>query len=108
MWLQVPGGHIDLKQLMKLLGQQQIDGILLEGGSQLNWSALESGIVSRVQAYIAPKLLGGDKAKTPVGGLGVEFPSQAVTLKTLQIKQLGEDILIESEVQPCLPASSKK
>ena len=103
-----PGGHIDLKQLMKLLGQQQIDGILLEGGSQLNWSALESGIVSRVQAYIAPKLLGGDKAKTPVGGLGVEFPSQAVTLKTLQIKQLGEDILIESEVQPCLPASSKK
>ncbi len=57
---------------------------------------------------MAPKLFGGADAKTPVGGRGVEFPSQAVFLKNLQIKKLGEDILIESEVKPCSQASSKK
>lgn len=43
---------------MELLGAAKIDSILLEGGGTLNWSALESGIVQKVQTYIAPKLLG--------------------------------------------------
>ncbi len=103
-----PNGHIDLNELMKKLADIKIDSILLEGGSQLNWSALKAGIVTRVQTYIAPKLFGGDKAMTPVGGSGVEFPSQAVTLEMLQIRHLGEDILIESEVKPCSQASLKK
>ena len=101
-------GHLDLRELMEKLAEQSIDSILLEGGGQLNWSALEAGIVTRLQAYIAPKLFGGADAKTPVGGRGVEFPSQAVTLENLQIRHLGEDILIESEVKPCSQASSKK
>ena len=101
-------GHLDLKELMKRLAEMKLDSILLEGGGQLNWSALEAGIVAKVQAYIAPKLFGGAQARTPVGGCGVEFPSQAVTLKNIKIKHLGEDILIESEVKPCSPASSKK
>lgn len=101
-------GHLDLRELMEKLAELNIDSILLEGGSQLNWAALQAGIVNKVQAYIAPKLFGGEGAKTPVGGSGVEFPSQAVLLENLQIKQLGEDILIESEVKPCSQASSKK
>ena len=101
-------GHLNLPELMKKLARLNIDSILLEGGSQLNWAALEAGIVNKVQAYIAPKLFGGANAKTPVGGRGVEFPSQAVVLENLQIKHLGEDILIESEVKPCSQVSSKK
>ena len=53
-------GHVDLQQLMERLGDEQIDSILLEGGGTLNWAALQSGIVQRVQAYIAPKLFGGE------------------------------------------------
>ena len=52
-------GHVDLAALMERLGAEQIDSVLLEGGGTLNWAALESGIVERVQAYIAPKLFGG-------------------------------------------------
>ena len=44
---------------MEKLGQEQIDSVLLEGGGTLNWAALESGVVQQVQAYIAPKLFGG-------------------------------------------------
>lgn len=92
-------GHVDLPSLMERLGAQQIDSILLEGGGTLNWSALKSGIVHRIQAYIAPKLFGGQSAKTPVEGIGFPAPSEAVHLKNSQITRLGEDILIESEIE---------
>ena len=90
--------HVDLEQLMERLGQEQIDSILLEGGGTLNWAALESGIVQKIQAYIAPKLLGGQTAKTPIEGVGVSAPADAVRLKNSTITRLGEDFLIESEV----------
>ena len=62
------------------------------------WAALEQGIVQKIQAYIAPKIFGGAAAKTPVAGIGVELPSQAVRLKNTVVVQLGKDFLLESEV----------
>ncbi|MCI9487556.1 MAG: bifunctional diaminohydroxyphosphoribosylaminopyrimidine deaminase/5-amino-6-(5-phosphoribosylamino)uracil reductase RibD [Lachnospiraceae bacterium] len=94
------GGHIDLEALMEALGRDGIDSILLEGGGTLNWSALESGIVRKVQAYLAPKLFGGRDARTPVEGDGVPSPSNAFFLKNSTVIRLGEDFLIESEVCP--------
>ena len=91
-------GHVDLSALMERLGAAEIDSVLLEGGGTLNWAALESGIVQRVQAYIAPKLFGGRDAKSPVAGLGVELPAQAVGLKNITVTPIGEDFLLESEV----------
>lgn len=96
--IQKKNGHVDLEQLMERLGQEQIDSVLLEGGGTLNWAALESGIVQKVQAYIAPKLFGGQTAKTPIEGVGVSSPAAAVHLKNSTITCLGEDFLIESEV----------
>ncbi len=64
-------GHIDLSCLIKALGERKIDSVLLEGGGTLNWSALQCGIVNKVQTYIAPKLFGGS-GKTPVMGLGAD------------------------------------
>lgn len=92
-------GHIDLTELMNKLGAQGIDSILLEGGAALNYSALQSGIVNKVQAYIAPKLFGGETAKTPVGGQGVAFPKDAFLLEKEHITLLDSDILIEWEVK---------
>lgn len=92
-------GHIDLNRLMELLGAAKIDSILLEGGGSLNWSALESGIVQKVQTYIAPKLFGGEEAKTPVEGKGFPDPASAILLKNSEIIRLGDDFLIESEVK---------
>ena len=83
---------------MERLGAEQIDSVLLEGGGTLNWAALESGVVQRVQAYIAPKLFGGADARSPVGGLGVEDPAQAVRLRNSTITPLGDDFLLEGEV----------
>ena len=65
----------------------------------LNWAALESGIVQKVKAYVAPKLFGGADARSPVEGLGVEIPARAVQLKNTTVSKVGEDILLESEVE---------
>lgn len=92
--------HIDLNSLMQRLGEKQVDSLLLEGGGTLNWSALQSGIVNKVQAYVAPKLFGGS-GKTPVEGLGVDYPERAFSLSKPVITQVGEDILLESEVIRC-------
>lgn len=104
--LEVPfkKGHMDLGELMKILGERNIDSVLLEGGATLNWAALEAGIVDMVQAYIAPKIFGGKHALSPVGGEGVAVPADAVTLAKPQVTVIGDDILLESEVvKRCSP-----
>ena len=86
-------GSIDLKKLMDILGARSIDSILLEGGSTLNESALQAGIVSEVRAFIAPKLFGGT-AKSPVEGIGVEIPDQAIPMELTETEMFGEDLML--------------
>lgn len=90
-------GRIDLNYLMKYLGSMKIDSILLEGGAELNYSALQSGIVSRIQVYIGPKIFGGERAKSPVGGLGIEKVKDAFTFSKPTVTYFEEDILLEYE-----------
>ena len=92
-------GHVDLRDLVRRLGEMKIDSILLEGGSELNWSALKAGIVNKVQAYVAPVIFGGSSAKTPVAGLGADIPDNGFRLSDRKISQIGKDILIESRVE---------
>ncbi len=92
-------GHVDLNELMVKLGENKIDSVLLEGGGELNWSALDSGIVSKIQTYISPKIFGGKNAKSPVSGLGVPYPDKAFMLEDSRIRPIGKDILIESRVK---------
>lgn len=84
-------GRVDLQDLMEKLGELKIDSILLEGGSTLNDSALRQGIVQEVIAYIAPKLIGGAAAKTPVGGAGIPCLADAALVTDLQCQQIGKD-----------------
>ena len=77
------------------LGEIKIDGILLEGGGELNFSALKAGIVNKIECYIAPKIFGGTEAKSPVGGMGVDVPDKAFVFRKPEISFFGDDILLE-------------
>ena len=88
-------GKVNLKELVKELGNKNIDGILLEGGATLNYSAVESGIVDKVIAYIAPMIIGGEESKTPVAGVGISKLKDAIKLKNITFSKIGEDIKIE-------------
>ena len=88
--------RVDLKSLMIELGKRGIDGILLEGGATLSFSALEENIVDKIQVYIAPKIIGGEKSKTSIGGKGIEKLSDAIMLNNMTVKSVGTDLLIEA------------
>ena len=88
--------RVDLKSLMIELGKRDIDGILLEGGATLSFSALEENIVDKIQVYIAPKIIGGEKSKTSIGGKGIEKLSDAIMLNNMTVKSVGTDLLIEA------------
>jgi len=87
-------GQVDLQDLMVKLGKMQIDGILLEGGSTLNFAALQAGIVNRIEVYVAPKIFGGAGFYSPVGGEGVELATEALGCKLISVEQIGEDVLL--------------
>lgn len=95
-------GHIDLCILMEELGRLKIDSMLLEGGGTLSWSFVREGMVNKVQAYIAPKILGGRGAPSPVGGKGAGQPDKGLMLSAPIVTMLDGDILIEGEVCRCL------
>ncbi len=89
---------VDLENLMLKLGEKGIDSILLEGGATLNNSALRDGIVDEVMAFVAPKIVCGATAKTPVGGCGIKKMNDAITLHSIKIEQIDDDILIYGKV----------
>ena len=81
------------------LGKKNIDSILLEGGSELNFDALSEGIVDKVYAFIAPKIIGGNTAKTPVGGQGKATMEDAFHLYNIEVCRFGDDIMIEGYIK---------
>lgn len=91
--------RVDLKALMTELGKREIDSILLEGGSELNFAALEADLVDKILIFIANKIIGGNSAKTPVGGLGISEMSDAIPLDFSSVRKLGDDLLIEAYIR---------
>ena len=93
------GGHIDISALLKVLGTMKIDSLLVEGGGELNFSVLKTGAVKKIQVYMAPKIIGGAQARSPVAGVGIATMSECIKLENPSITPVGEDILIEYSVK---------
>lgn len=87
--------RVDLTELMKELALRDIIHIMIEGGSEVNASALKAGIVDKMIYFISPKIIGGVDAKPAIGGSGIRYMEEALNLKDVQIKQLGPDIVME-------------
>ena len=87
-------GRVVLSDLMKMLGEKGIDSILLEGGGTLNAQALKENIVNKICCFIAPKIVGGANAKSPIEGKGVEKMMEAYNLRNLEIQKIGNDIML--------------
>jgi diaminohydroxyphosphoribosylaminopyrimidine deaminase/5-amino-6-(5-phosphoribosylamino)uracil reductase len=90
--------HVDINDLMDKLGAMGIDSLLLEGGGTLNAAFLEAGCVDEVWAFIAPKIIGGAAAKTPVSGKGIDLMSEAINLHNIEIQNINGDILIKGKI----------
>ncbi|MEW6001342.1 MAG: bifunctional diaminohydroxyphosphoribosylaminopyrimidine deaminase/5-amino-6-(5-phosphoribosylamino)uracil reductase RibD [Nitrospirota bacterium] len=89
------GENLDLNWLMKTLGEKEIISVLIEGGSSLNYHALEDGIVDKVMFFISPKIIGGKESFPAVGGRNFRKLEEAIKIKDLKVRRVGEDILLE-------------
>lgn len=86
--------RVDLTDLLEQLGRLGLDSVLLEGGGELNEAFIRQGLVDEVYCFIAPKIIGGKEAKTPVEGNGFARMSEAVELERVSVETVGNDILI--------------
>lgn len=91
-------GRVDVVSLCRQLGKAGIDSILLEGGGTVNDSFLRASLVDEVYMFIAPKMVGGACAKTPVEGIGVSLMSDAVKIGIDSVDMSGDDVLVHGYV----------
>ena len=91
-------GKFNMNKLMRNLGSMGITSILIEGGGKTHAAALSSGIVDKAYFFIAPKIIGGKNAITPVEGKGISLLLKAIRVKGLKTEQLGNDILLSGYI----------
>lgn len=87
-------GVIDLKELLAVLGKREVTSVMVEGGSGLFGSLFDGGLVDKVLAFVSPLIIGGDEAKSAVGGNGAKKMADALRLKQVKIMEFGDDVLI--------------
>jgi diaminohydroxyphosphoribosylaminopyrimidine deaminase/5-amino-6-(5-phosphoribosylamino)uracil reductase len=98
MVLQAGRSSVDMVALFHSLSAMGMKKILIEGGSGLNASALESGMVDRIYLFIAPKIIGGVDAKGVIGGIGAAKVSGSIKIRRMDVKKVGEDILLTCDI----------
>ena len=91
-------GIIDLKELLAVLGKREVTSVLVEGGSGLFGSLFDSGLVDKVLAFVSPMIIGGDEAKSAVGGNGTRKIADALRLKRVKMLEFGDNVLISGYV----------
>jgi len=92
-------GLVDLKGLLKALGEREITSLLVEGGGILLGSLFDYGLVDKVVAFIAPIIIGGKEAKTAVGGKGVSKVVDSLKLERIKVEKFGEDLMVSGYVK---------
>jgi diaminohydroxyphosphoribosylaminopyrimidine deaminase/5-amino-6-(5-phosphoribosylamino)uracil reductase len=80
---------------MEALGKMDFLSVMIEGGAEINASALQEGVVDKVLLFLAPILIGGRSTPPAVGGEGIETLRQSTRLRNVRIERFGEDVLIE-------------
>ncbi len=102
-------GRVDLKACLSKLGEIGMMSLLVEGGSQVNGSLLDEGLIDKFFLFLAPKLIGDPQAPGIFDGRGASRLQEAAALREIKAKRVGEDVLLESYLQPerkeCSPGS---
>jgi diaminohydroxyphosphoribosylaminopyrimidine deaminase/5-amino-6-(5-phosphoribosylamino)uracil reductase len=88
-----------LTELVQRAGAEKIDSILLESGGTLSEALLSEGLIDEVVAFVAPKIIGGKSARTPVEGEGVTLMSEAIELEDQIVETIGSDVMISGLVK---------
>ena len=91
-------GKIDLAEVVDLLGSRGLHNAMIEAGSGLAGAFVENGLVDKVSAFLAPKIIGGTDAPGPLAGAGISAIDSALTLENLTHTVIEGDILVQGYV----------
>ncbi len=91
-------GWLDARQMMTAIYDRGLLSVLVEGGGQLLGTFFDEGIVDYAYAFVAPRLIGGQKAPTPLAGRGIRSMEECLDLRDPKIEQLDSDLLIHGGV----------
>ncbi|MBM3924477.1 MAG: bifunctional diaminohydroxyphosphoribosylaminopyrimidine deaminase/5-amino-6-(5-phosphoribosylamino)uracil reductase RibD [SAR202 cluster bacterium] len=93
-------GLVSLKPLLQELGRRNVVSLLVEGGGTLLGSLVDQALVDKILAFIAPVIIGGKDALSPVEGQGIDIMSHALRLDHVSVQQIGDDVLIKGYPKP--------
>jgi diaminohydroxyphosphoribosylaminopyrimidine deaminase/5-amino-6-(5-phosphoribosylamino)uracil reductase len=102
-------GRVNLRSCLSKLGEIGVMSLLVEGGSQVNGSFLDQGLIDKFLLFLSPKLMGDPQAVGIFGGRGVSNLKETVAVKEIKTRRIGEDIFVEGyfewETRSCSPES---
>ena len=92
-------GKIDLKPCLSKLGEIGMMNLMVEGGNQVNGSFLDECLIDKLLLFLSPKLIGDPEAPGIFGGEGISKLQEAIPLKEMKARRIGEDILLEGYLE---------
>ena len=92
-------GRVDLQDLMKKLGKKDIMNVLIEGGAEVNASALKSSIVDKIVMFIAPTIMTGKDSLCSIGGISPKKIGHAIKLRNVTSCFVGQDLMLEGYIR---------
>ncbi len=98
--LPLSGEHLDLRALLEELGKRDIVTLLVEGGGVILGAFFDGGLVDKVQAVIAPLIVGAADAPAAVAGEGADRMADALRLREMTVERLGDDLLVTGYPEP--------
>lgn len=90
---------LNLEQVLQIAAHRKLCSVLVEGGGSINASLLKYNLIDKLYWFIAPKIIGGAKAPSPVEGSGCKNMADAIEVEDLQITFIGQDILATGYVK---------
>jgi diaminohydroxyphosphoribosylaminopyrimidine deaminase / 5-amino-6-(5-phosphoribosylamino)uracil reductase len=99
--------RVDLAAVLDELGRRRMMNVLVEGGGELLGSLFDHDLIDAVHVFIAPKLIGGADAPTPLAGLGLSHVPEFAQVRSTRVECWDGDVYIYGVIEPILPASSE-
>jgi diaminohydroxyphosphoribosylaminopyrimidine deaminase / 5-amino-6-(5-phosphoribosylamino)uracil reductase len=94
---------LSLDMLLADLGSRRFTNILVEGGTGLLGSFVDANLADEFHVFIAPKLIGGENARSPTGGTGIKEMSEAIRLIEFTSQASGDDVYLHGYAAGALP-----
>jgi diaminohydroxyphosphoribosylaminopyrimidine deaminase/5-amino-6-(5-phosphoribosylamino)uracil reductase len=98
--LEGPDGRVSLHSIVELLGREKYLSLMIEAGSRVNWSALESGVADKIFFYYAPKILGGMQSLPVAGGAGRMRRADAIRFRDVRLHSItANEFAVEARLE---------